>query len=84
MAAEHPMRNLPALLLILTSLAAAQQDRPNILFAISDDQSAMHAGAYGDTAKQDSRVRQGREGGRSVSVTPSRPRRPVRPRAARS
>lgn len=46
------MRNLPALLLILTSLAAAQQDPPNILFAISDDQSAMHAGAYGDTANR--------------------------------
>ncbi len=29
---------------------AAQGQRPNILFAISDDQSAMHAGAYGDTA----------------------------------
>lgn len=30
----------------------AQQERPNILFAISDDQSAMHAGAYGDTANK--------------------------------
>ena len=26
----------------------AQTKRPNILFVISDDQSAMHAGAYGD------------------------------------
>ena len=31
-------------------LGLAQSDRPNILFAISDDQSAMHAGAYGDIA----------------------------------
>ncbi len=40
---------------VLTLLAAAaagsaQTSSPNILFAISDDQSAMHAGAYGDPA----------------------------------
>ncbi|MEM7013971.1 MAG: sulfatase, partial [Verrucomicrobiota bacterium] len=28
----------------------ADEQRPNILFAISDDQSWMHCGAYGDTA----------------------------------
>ena len=42
-------RTLP-LLLAAAGLAAAQDQQPNILFAISDDQSAMHAGAYGDTA----------------------------------
>ena len=28
---------------------APEPTRPNILFAISDDQSWLHAGAYGDT-----------------------------------
>lgn len=45
------MRILPTLLL-LPAIAVAQRDRPNILFAISDDQSAMHAGAYGDIANK--------------------------------
>ena len=44
------MRALIAVLLALVGSAAAQTGRPNILFAISDDQSAMHAGAYGDTS----------------------------------
>ncbi len=39
-------RFLAILLVCVTSGAGA--DRPNILFAISDDQSWMHAGAYGD------------------------------------
>ena len=43
------MRALTPILLALVG-SAAQADRPNILFAISDDQSAMHAGAYGDTS----------------------------------
>ena len=42
------MRRLLPFLLLAAAGAPAQQDRPNILFAISDDQSAMHAGAYGD------------------------------------
>ena len=46
------MRNLPLVLLLAASAAFAQSDRPNILFAISDDQSAMHAGAYGDTSNR--------------------------------
>jgi len=37
------------LLLILAASAALADDRPNILFAISDDQSYPHAGAYGTT-----------------------------------
>lgn len=42
---------LPSLILLAAALpAAAQSDRPNILFAISDDQSWMHASAYGDKA----------------------------------
>ena len=44
------MRNLTFALLLTASAAFAQADRPNILFAISDDQSAMHAGAYGDAS----------------------------------
>ena len=44
------MARLLPLLLAAVSTALAQSDRPNILFAISDDQSAMHAGAYGDTS----------------------------------
>lgn len=46
------MRNLTFALLLTASAALAQADRPNILFAISDDQSAMHAGAYGDTSNR--------------------------------
>ncbi len=46
------MRKLSALLLFVASIGLAQPDRPNILFAISDDQSAMHAGAYGDIANR--------------------------------
>lgn len=46
------MRKLLFLLLSVTAAALAQSDRPNILFAISDDQSAMHAGAYGDIANK--------------------------------
>ncbi|MEZ6124392.1 MAG: sulfatase-like hydrolase/transferase [Planctomycetaceae bacterium] len=34
-------------LCLLNRPAAAEPDRPNILFCISDDQSWMHAGAYG-------------------------------------
>lgn len=41
------MRRLVTLLAFL-SIPALAQDRPNILFAISDDQSWMHASAYGD------------------------------------
>ena len=43
---------LVAALAVFTLIPAAsgQSQRPNILFAISDDQSAMHAGAYGDTS----------------------------------
>ena len=41
------MRLTPLLILSLASPVHAV-DRPNILFAISDDQSWMHAGAYGD------------------------------------
>ena len=44
------MYKLLTLLLTVAALGLAQSDRPNILFAISDDQSAMHAGAYGDIA----------------------------------
>ena len=44
------MSRLLPLLLAVVSSALAQPERPNILFAISDDQSAMHAGAYGDTS----------------------------------
>ncbi len=39
-----------ALLVFSAAAAWAQAPRPNILFVISDDQSAMHAGAYGDKA----------------------------------
>ena len=46
------MPRLLLLLITLASAALAQPDRPHILFAISDDQSAMHAGAYGDIANQ--------------------------------
>lgn len=46
------MRKSLFLLLSVTVAALAQSDRPNILFAISDDQSAMHAGAYGDIANK--------------------------------
>lgn len=44
------MRRLPFFLLMALAAIPAQAQRPNILFAISDDQSAMHAGAYGDTS----------------------------------
>ena len=46
------VRTSPLFLLLLCSVAvtAAQSPQPNILFAISDDQSAMHVGAYGDIA----------------------------------
>ncbi len=44
------MHRLAALLLTAVATATAQSERPNILFVISDDQSAMHAGAYGDIA----------------------------------
>ena len=44
------MRNLTFALLLTALAAFAQAGRPNILFAISDDQSAMHAGAYGDAS----------------------------------
>ncbi len=47
-----PMLRLLATILLTTVVAFAQSDRPNILFAISDDQSAMHAGAYGDTSNK--------------------------------
>lgn len=46
------MRTLLSLVLLFAVTAIAQTDRPNILFAISDDQSAMHAGAYGDTSNK--------------------------------
>ena len=45
-------RALLPILLIFAAIGSAQSDRPNILFAISDDQSAMHAGAYGDVANE--------------------------------
>ncbi len=38
--------------LAVVPIAWGQAKRPNILFAISDDQSAMHAGAYGDTSNK--------------------------------
>ena len=41
------MRSL-VVLLAFSAIPALAQDRPNILFAISDDQSWMHASAYGD------------------------------------
>ncbi len=44
------MRRLAFLWATCSLVAAAQSRQPNILFAISDDQSAMHAGAYGDTS----------------------------------
>ena len=44
------MKRLASLFLAGAVIAVAQSERPNILFAISDDQSAMHAGAYGDVA----------------------------------
>ncbi len=43
------MRAGLAFFFLALSAAAAQEGRPNVLFAISDDQSAMHAGAYGAT-----------------------------------
>ncbi len=46
------MPKLLLLFVVLVGSAIAQTDRPNILFAISDDQSAMHAGAYGDTSNK--------------------------------
>lgn len=46
------MRRLTFLYLIASAGAIAQSERPNILLAISDDQSAMHAGAYGDTSNR--------------------------------
>ena len=46
------MPKLPFLLVVLAGSAIAQADRPNVLFAISDDQSAMHAGAFGDTSNK--------------------------------
>jgi uncharacterized sulfatase len=46
------MRKLLPLLLTVAAMGLGQSDRPNILFAISDDQSAMHAGAYGDIASE--------------------------------
>jgi len=46
------MRKLLLALLLAACAAFAQSDRPNILFVISDDQSAMHAGAYGDTSNK--------------------------------
>ena len=46
------MRKLLTLPLFVAGLAMAQPERPNVLFAISDDQSAMHAGAYGDIANK--------------------------------
>ena len=44
------MSRMLLLSIAFSTTVIAQSDRPNILFAISDDQSAMHAGAYGDTA----------------------------------
>ncbi len=38
------------LFLFISCLGFSQSERPNVLFVISDDQSAMHAGAYGDIA----------------------------------
>ena len=46
------MQKFFSLLLAAAATALAQSDRPNVLFAISDDQSAMHAGAYGDTSSK--------------------------------
>ena len=46
------MQKFFSLLLAAAATALAQSDRPNVLFAISDDQSAMHAGAYGDTSNK--------------------------------
>ena len=40
-------RPFVALLLLASSAWAGVETRPNILFCISDDQSWMHAGAYG-------------------------------------
>ena len=48
---EHLLRiglGLAGGLLTVSGGKAAPAERPNILFAISDDQSWMHAGAYGD------------------------------------
>lgn len=55
---DHLMKLLSAImvnLLISALLSASEQtevDRPNILFAVSDDQSWPHAGAYGDSVVQ--------------------------------
>ena len=38
------------LFLFISCLGFSQSEQPNVLFVISDDQSAMHAGAYGDIA----------------------------------
>ena len=46
------MRAFLPLVLLGPVAGLAQSDLPNILFAISDDQSAMHAGAYGDTSNK--------------------------------
>ncbi len=44
------MRKFIFLFLFISCLGFSQSERPNVLFVISDDQSAMHAGAYGDIA----------------------------------
>ncbi|OYP34989.1 sulfatase [Rhodopirellula sp. MGV] len=41
-----------ALVVLISAFANAQSDRPNILIAVSDDQSFPHASAYGDQAIQ--------------------------------
>ena len=42
----------PAVGILLLFASTVQAERPNILFAISDDQSWLHAGAYGDRCVQ--------------------------------
>ena len=67
-------------LIAATTAAAAQDTRPNILFAIADDWSWPHAGAYGDSVVQTPTFdRLAREGAlfqhafvSSPSCTPSR------------
>ena len=39
---------------LLAATTARATDQPNILFAITDDQSWIHAGAYGDDCVQTS------------------------------
>ena len=48
------MKSTLTLIVLFTWLPAAvfAEDRPNFLFAISDDQSWKHCGAYGDPAIQ--------------------------------